>query len=817
MSEVVEDRYDPAAFEPKWAKAWVDSELFKAEDPATSTKPKFFCLDMFPYPSGDLHMGHLEAFTGPDVIARYRWMRGYNVLHPIAWDAFGLPAENAAIKRGVEPRGWTYANIEQQAQSFKRLGFSFDWSRRFNTCDPEYYRWTQYLFLKFYEQGIVYRKAAPTNWCPTDKTVLANEQVVGGRCERCDTPVVKRDLVQWFFRETDYAQRLLDDMSQLKGWSDRVLTMQRNWIGRSEGADVTFTVAETGDNLQIYTTRPDTLWGVTFMVLAAEHPLARKLVTGTSYAEEFEVFLQRVRSRSEIERTSVGHSRDGMFIGAHAINPVNDERIPIWVADYVLMEYGTGAIMAVPGHDSRDGDFARQYDLPIRTVIQPEDGTEAPIPYEGEGVMVNSGRFDGSATPGAISDVIKYLEEQGLGTGRVRYRLRDWNVSRQRAWGAPIPIIHCPTCKEVPVPYEQLPVELPVLTDWTPTGTGESPLAKDEAWSKVECPKCGGPARREADTMDTFVDSSWYFFRYAGPSDAAPFDPDGVAAWMPADQYAGGVEHATGHLLYSRFFTKVCHDMGLVPFTEPYPNLLNQGQVIMEGAAMSKSRGNLVAPREIVDEFGADTARVTMLFAGPFEADVDWADVSTQGTFRWLSRVWRVATSNAARMTADHATGDSALRRATHTAIAEVTAHIERAKFNTAISKLMVLSNEIADRAETSSDADVSEAVDALIRLLQPFAPFITAELWQRLGYEGDAALAAWPVADPELTRVDSVTMVVQVSGKVRDRIEVPTGISGEEMVELARSSEKVAGYLSGMEIAKTVVVAPKLVNFVVR
>ncbi|HVL33635.1 MAG TPA: leucine--tRNA ligase [Actinomycetota bacterium] len=813
-------RYDPSSIEPRWAEEWVATELFKAEPP-DGDKPKAYVLDMFPYPSGDLHMGHLEAFTGGDVIARYRWMRGYNVLHPIGWDAFGLPAENAAIKRGISPRPWTYKNIEQQAASFKRLGLSFDWSRRFNTCDPEYYRWTQWLFLKFLEADLAYRKASPTNWCPSCKTVLANEQVVAGRCERCDTPVTKRDLVQWFFKETAYAERLLDDMSLLTGWSERILTMQRNWIGRSEGADVTFRVEETGEDITVFTTRPDTLWGVTFFVLAPEHPVARKLTGMTGKGEDYDRFLRAVQGKTEIERTAMGRSREGMFTGAHAINPVNGQRIPIFIADYVLMEYGTGAIMAVPAHDQRDFEFARQHGLPVRVVIQPDaqslEGNTMAEAYAGEGVMINSGQFDGTRTPGGISKVISWLEEQGVGTGKVRYRLRDWNVSRQRGWGCPIPIVICPSCGDVPVPENQLPVLLPDLDDWTPAGTGESPLAKATDWVNVSCPRCGGDAKRETDTMDTFVDSSWYFFRYCNPTPDGALDRDAVAAWMPVDQYTGGVEHATGHLLYSRFFTKVLFDLGLVPFTEPYPNLLNQGQVILEGAAMSKSRGNLVAPAEIIDTYGADAARVTMLFAGPFEADVDWADVSPQGVFRWLSRVWRLVLDNEARVrNAPAPTGASELRKATHRAIEGVTHDLERARFNTAIAKLMTLGNTITD-AKDASGADVAEAVDALVRMLQPFAPFITQELWARAGREGPIAKAAWPAHDPSLTVVENVTMILQVNGKVRDRVEVPAGITGDEMRAMALASEKVRAHTEGKDVAQVIVVPPKLVNVVVR
>ena len=809
------NRYDPAAIEPRWASKWVDDRLYEA--PEDSPKPKYYCLDMFPYPSGDLHMGHLEAFTGGDVIARYWWMRGRNVLHPIGWDAFGLPAENAAIKRGIHPYEWTYANIEQQASSFKRLGMSFDWSRRFNTCDPDFYRWTQWLFLKFWEAGLAYRKAVAVNWCPTDKTVLANEQVVNGKCERCGTAVTKRDFPSWFFRESDYAQRLLDGLDTLTGWSDHIKTIQRNWIGRSEGADVHFTIEGRDEELVVFTTRPDTLWGATFMVLAPEHPLARELVQGTDREAEFEKFVERVRGRTEIERIAAGKRREGFDLGARGINPVNGENIPIWAADYVLMEYGTGAIMAVPGHDQRDFEFAQQEGLPVRAVIRPEGASEDPeLPYEGEGLMVHSGPLDGTPSPSGIPTVIDWLEQQNRGTRRIRYRLRDWNVSRQRYWGCPIPAIHCPTCGEVPVPESDLPVVLPDLEDYTPTEEGQSPLAKTD-WVNVKCPNCGGEARRETDTLDTFVDSSWYFFRYAGPTPDAVFDRDRVAFWMPADHYTGGITHATGHLIYSRFFTKVLNDLGLIPFDEPYPNLLNQGMVIMEGSAMSKSRGNLVTPSAIVDQYGADTARVTMLFAGPFEADVDWADVSPAGVFRWLSRVWRLVLERVSRMeNAREPQGDTPLRRATHHAIDGVTKDLERFRFNTAIAKLMTLTNQIAD-AKEASDGDVAEAVVTLVQMLAPSAPFIAEELWSRLGRDGSVHISSWPQADPTLVAEDTATMVVQVNGKVRNRIEVPTGIGEDEMLSLAKASENVRSHLDGKDIVKTVVVPPKLVNFVVK
>ena len=814
------ERYDPASIEPRWAQAWVDDRIFEARE--DSPQPKFYCLDMFPYPSGDLHMGHLEAFTGGDVIARYKWLRGYNVLHPIGWDAFGLPAENAAIKRGIHPKEWTYANIDQQARSFVRLGMSFDWSRRFNTCDPDFYRWTQWIFLKFHEAGHVYRKAVPVNWCPKDKTVLANEQVVNGLCERCDTPVTKRDFPSWFLRESDFAQRLLDGIDQqLGGWTERIKTIQRNWIGRSEGAEIRFRIEGRDEPLTTFTTRPDTLWGLTHIVLAPEHPLARELVAGTEREAEFDRFVEGVKQRSEIERVAVGRRRAGMNLGARAINPVNDESVPIWVGEHVLMEYGTGAMGAVPAHDQRDFEFARQENLPIRVVIQPDEGpplTEGTLtsPWENGGTMVNSGPLTGTRTPEGMAKVIGWLEEHGIGTGRVRYRLRDWNVSRQRYWGCPIPIVFCDTCGEVPVPESALPVLLPDLEDYTPTAEGLSPLAKTE-WVNAACPSCGGTARRETDTFDTFVDSSWYFFRYCGAPDDDVFDRDRVAFWMPADHYTGGITHATGHLIYSRFFTKVLNDLGIVPFDEPYPNLVNQGMVIMEGSAMSKSRGNLVTPSAIVEEFGADAARVTMLFAGPFEADVDWADVSAAGVFRWLSRVWRVVLERVEIVRAGGAeSDDSPLRRATHHAIDGVTHDLDRFKFNTAIAKLMTLTNEIAD-ATDAADGDVAEAARTLVQLLAPMAPFVTEELWHRLGGEGTVHMTSWPIPDPALIVESTATMVVQVNGKMRDRIEVPADVTEDAMVEIAMASEKVRSHLDGKAVVKTIAVPPKLVNIVVR
>ena len=644
-------RYDAAEIEPKWQQVWADEGLYRASEDPDDPRPRFYALDMFPYPSGDLHMGHAEAFSGGDAVARYQSMRGYNVLHPIGWDAFGLPAENAAIKRGVPPKEWTYANIEQQAASFQRMGMSFDWSRRLNTCDPSYYRWTQWLFTRFFAKGLAYRKNSPVNWCPHDHTVLANEQVIQGACERCGTMVERRDLTQWFYKVTDYAQRLLDDMDDLIDWPERVITMQRNWIGRSEGARVTFTIAETGEDIEVYTTRPDTLWGVTFFVFAVDHPAVERLAELGGTADQVAPLREQARTTSLVDREAAD-TKDGVFLGVHAVNPVNGERIPVYAAPYVLMEYGTGAIMAVPAHDQRDFEFARQHDLPVTVVIQPEGAepidpaamTEA-LPHDG--LMVNSGPFDGEPSPASIAKVIAWLEAEGKGHAEVNFRLRDWLLSRQRFWGAPIPIIHCPTCGEVAVPDDQLPVLLPDDADFTLGG--ESPLSRHPTWKHVSCPNCGGEAERDTDTMDTFVDSSWYYYRYCSPdAEDVPFRREDADRWMPVGQYTGGVEHAILHLLYSRFFTKVLYDLDMVGFVEPFPKLMNQGQVIYAGGSMSKSKGNIIEPMPLVERWGADSMRLIMLFAGPFEDDIDWKLISGDdpdrrpGVHSWLGRVFSV-------------------------------------------------------------------------------------------------------------------------------------------------------------------------------
>jgi leucyl-tRNA synthetase len=822
-STVAPERYDPQQVEPKWAAAWEEQALYRADESET-TRRRFYALDMFPYPSGDLHMGHLEAFSGGDVIARFKRRQGFNVLHPIGWDAFGLPAENAAIKRGIHPKTWTYRNIEAQRATFHRLGISFDWSRTFNTCDPDYYRWTQWLFLRMHERGLAYRKDSPVNWCPNDQTVLANEQVINGRCERCDAVVVKRQLAQWFFKITDYAQRLLDDMADLEGrWSDKVLTMQRNWIGRSEGAYVDFEVEGTGEPVRVFTTRPDTLFGATFFVLAPEHELAGRLVAGTGREDDFREFRERVGRESEIERLSTERDKEGVFLGAYAINPVNGERMPIWAADYVLTDYGTGAIMAVPAHDQRDFEFARKYGLPIRVVIQPDhpeaealDGDAMAEAWVGDGRMVNSEAYDGLPWEEGKRRITADLAERGRGEAAVNFRLRDWLVSRQRYWGCPIPIVHCPSCGEVRVPDDQLPVVLPDnVTDFVPKG--RSPLAAVEDWVNVDCPSCGGPARRETDTMDTFVDSSWYFLRYTGLDPERPFDGQRVARWMPVDQYTGGIEHAILHLLYSRFFTKVLYDMRMLGFTEPFERLLNQGMVVMQGAAMSKSRGNLVEPSRIIDEHGADVARLTMLFAGPFEDDVDWADVSPEGMGRWIQRVWRAVHGAVAD---PPGAADEELDRLAHRTTQAVTDDLERFRFNTAISKLMVLSNGLLEalRAGRGTAEQRRSAAERLVHMLSPLAPFLAEELWRRtLGHSESVHVAAWPGFDPELVRAERVTCVLQVDGRLRDRVEV-TADAGEELLrEVALDSPKVRAAVGGRPVARVIVVPPKLVNVVTR
>ncbi|MCD0451814.1 leucine--tRNA ligase [Actinocorallia sp. API 0066] len=818
-----EQQYDPRAVQDKWQARWAELDTFAASDDPADPRERRYVVDMFPYPSGDLHMGHGEVFAIGDVIARYWFHRGYNVLHPIGWDSFGLPAENAAIKRNAHPAEWTYANIETQANSFRRYGISFDWSRRLHTSDPEYYRWNQWLFTRFFERGLAYRKGGLVNWCPNDQTVLANEQVVDGKCERCHAVVVRRELTQWYFKITDYAQRLLDDMDQIEGgWSDRVLTMQRNWIGRSEGADVTFEIEGHGP-VTVYTTRPDTLYGATFFVVAADAPLAERIVAADRRAA-LDAYRAEVAKLSDIDRLSTEKEKTGVFLGVHAVNPVNGERIPVWAADYVLADYGHGAIMAVPAHDQRDLDFARAHGLPVKVVLETgaEDPNTTGTATPGEGRLVNSGPLDGLAKTEAISAIIRILEDKGLGHGTVNFRLRDWLLSRQRFWGTPIPIIHCPDCGEVPVPDEDLPVKLPDDlrgADLAPKGV--SPLAAATSWVNVDCPKCGGPAQRDTDTMDTFVDSSWYFLRYTSPHyTEGPFDPAKVKQWMPADQYIGGIEHAVMHLLYTRFFTKVLYDMGLVDFTEPFRRLLNQGQVINQGRAMSKSLGNGVDLGQQIDDFGVDAVRLTMLFGGPPEDDIDWADVSPGASQKFLARAYRVMTDVTSAPGVDFATGDVALRRFTHRTVDEVTRLVEGHRFNVAIARLMELTSaarKAIDSGPGPADPAVREAAEALAIMLSVATPYITEEGWEKLGHTGGSiARVPWPVAEPDLLVLDSVTCVVQVKGKVRDRLEVAPDIAEAELEKLALTSEKVRAAIGDAEIRKVIVRAPKIVNIVV-
>jgi leucyl-tRNA synthetase len=751
-------------------------------------------------------------------------MRGFEVLNPVGWDAFGLPAENAAIKRGIHPKTWTYENIAKHRASMERLGLSFDWSRVFYTCEPTYYKWNQWIFLQMYERGLAYRKAAAANWCPKDKTVLANEQVVAGRCERCDTLVEKRFLTQWFFKVTDYADRLLDDMDLLGGWTERLKSLQRNWIGRSYGAEVDFKIEGRDEPVTVFTTRPDTLWGATFFVVAPEHPLVDELVEGTGKDADLAEFRAEVGRLTEIDRTSEERDKKGMFTGKNAINPVNGELIPIWVADYVLMDYGTGAIMAVPAHDQRDFEFARTYDLPIKPVVKPIEG-DAPTDraFNGPGVMINSGPFDGTPTDGSVAKVTEWLEGQGLGRAAKNFRIRDWLISRQRYWGTPIPIIHCEKCGEVPVPESDLPVELPDDVDFNPS-EGSSPLASATDWVEVSCPSCGGPARRDSDTMDTFVDSSWYFHRYLDPrNDSAPFDPRKTNAWMPIDQYSGGVEHAVLHLIYARFLQKVFMDMGIAKDPEPFPALLNQGLVTMGGKRMSKSRGNIVEPGEAFERYGADALRLYMLFSGPPRQNFDWPEegVTSIGrvTAPWLQRVWRLCEEVADLPDGGEPAGASEepLHRLVHRTIKVVSADYDVFAFNTAIARLQELVNETYRyRATGGAHAGtLREVAETLLLLLAPMAPFLTEEEWRRLGHDGSVHKEPWPSFDPALATEDEVTMVVQVNGKVRATLPVPADITEDKMLEAALAAENVQVHLGGKDPAKIIARPPKLLSLV--
>jgi len=854
------ESYNPTILEEKWQRHWADQGLDRTvEDPS---KPKFYALSMFPYPSGNLHMGHVRNYTITDVIARVQRMRGYRVLHPMGWDAFGLPAENAAIDRGIHPAAWTEQNIAQMKDQLARLGLSYDWDREVATCTPDYYRWTQWLFLEFYRAGLAYQQEAAVNWDPVDQTVLANEQVdAEGRSWRSGAKVERKLLRQWFLKITAYAEPLLQDLEKLTGWPERVRLMQENWIGKSTGAQVTFTT-ESGDPLPVFTTRPDTLWGATFMVLSPEHPLVPQLTT-PAQGEAVHQYQAAAASKSDLDRSDETREKTGVWTGSYAINPVNQARLPIWIADYVLMGYGTGAIMAVPAHDQRDFDFARKFGLGIKVVVQPPDqagipeGQDLEAAWAGEGVMVNSdwlnglpaGKAPGQSVPVAIAG----LEARQLGQGQATYRLRDWLISRQRYWGVPIPMIHCEACGTVPVPLDQLPVLLPSNVEFS--GRGASPLAKLADWVQVPCPCCGQGARRETDTMDTFIDSSWYFLRYADARNPEkPFDLAKVQDWLPVDQYVGGIEHAILHLLYSRFFTKVLRDRGLVSCDEPFARLLTQGMVQASAyknpttgkyfpphqltdlthptdpatgeplevvyEKMSKSKYNGVDPQAVLARYGADTARMFILFKAPPEKDLEWDDADVEGQFRFLNRVWRLVTS------ADPSTqqgesqnptkADKDLRRAIHRAIHEITDDLDGDyQFNTAVSELMKLSNALQD-SDRKTSAVYFEGIYTLVKLLAPFAPHLAEELWQRLGQSGSVHQQPWPVADAQALVMDEITLVIQVLGKTRGTIQVPATADRDTLEQLARESEIAQRYIGDKTIRKTIVVPGKLVNFVV-
>ena len=813
--------YDFAYVQEKWLPIWDALEPFKSGR-ADDARPKKYVLDMFPYPSGDLHMGHAEAYALGDVIARYWIQKGFNVMHPIGWDAFGLPAENAAIKRNEDPRIWTYENIATQKASMRRYACSFDWDRVFNTCDPEYYKWNQWLFTKLHDRGLAYRKDSAVNWCPGCQTVLANEQVVAGLCERCDTAVTKKKLNQWYFKITDYADRLLDDMSELEGkWPEKVLLMQRNWIGRSQGANVNFVIEGRTEPVTIYTTRPDTLFGATFMVVAADSALAAELATGTPVEAEFKSYLEKIKAASDIDRLATDRPKSGVDLKRFAINPVNGEKLPIWASDYVLADYGTGAIMAVPAHDQRDLDFAKAMGLSVRVVVETgeEDPNETGIATTGDGKLVNSGSLNGLTKSDAIAAINKQLEADGLGKSARNYRLRDWLVSRQRYWGTPIPIVHCDKCGEVAVPDSELPLLLPDAKGLDLKPKGQSPLAAATEWVNTKCPKCAGPAMRDTDTMDTFVDSSWYYLRYPSSTNAnEPFNRAEIDTWLPVDQYVGGVTHAILHLLYSRFFTKVLYDMKMLSFTEPFTRLLNQGMVVMDGSAMSKSRGNLVRLSDELENHGVDAIRLSMVFSGPPEDDVDWSDVSPSGSVKFLSRAWRLSGDVTSAPGVDFSKGDISLRKATHKALHDAGFAVESFRFNVAVARVMELVNatrKAIDSGCGAADPAVREATEATAIMLSLVAPFTAEEMWERLGHKPAIATAGWPAVDPALLVDDEVEAVIQINGKIKDRMKVSPSISDADFEAAALALPSIVAELAGATPKKVIARAPKLVNIV--
>ncbi len=823
-------KYDFTAIEEKWRNKWLTEKTFKVtEDPS---RPKYYLLEMFPYPSGRIHMGHVRNYTIGDVVARYKRMKGFNVMHPMGWDAFGLPAENAAIKNKTHPAKWTYENIDYMREQLQRMGFSYDWDRELATCDPDYYRWEQQFFVELYEKGLVYQRITTVNWCEECQTVLANEQVIEGLCWRCDQQIKLRKMNGWFFKITDYAEELLAECDNLPGWPEKVLTMQRNWIGKSTGLEVAFPLEDRDESLSIFTTRPDTIFGVTFMSLAPEHPLVSKLTKGSEHAAAVKEFVERTIAQKQRQELDYEMDKEGVFTGSYCLNPFNGERIPIYVANFVLMEYGTGAVMAVPAHDQRDFEFARKYEIPVKVVIEPEgtklDGESMAEAYTEPGILTASGDFSNSASDEAKKAIIAFAEQKGLGQGQVNYRLHDWGISRQRFWGSPIPMIHCEKCGVQPVPIKDLPVLLPadVLIDQS----GKSPLHDLESFYKVDCPACGGEARRETDTMDTFVESSWYFARYCCPDYTdGPLKKEAVDHWLPVDQYIGGVEHAILHLLYSRFFTKILRDLGYLTIDEPISNLLTQGMVIKDGAKMSKSKGNVVDPNDLIEKYGADTVRLFSLFAAPPEKDLEWNAKGVDGSSRFLFRIFRFVTANhqsiidAPDRVSEDGLNDSsrALHRKTHQTIRKVGNDIEtRFHFNTAISAVMELTNLLFSATgegakEPADPAVVREAVIATITLLYPMTPHLCEELWQKIGHDTPMDEIKWPEYDAEAAKDDEITVVLQVNGKVRSRLQIEPGASKETLEEKALADANVLKFTEGKTIRKIIVVPNKLVNIV--
>ena len=820
------DKYNFSEIEKKWQTKWEKDDVFKVtEDP---DKEKYYVLEMFPYPSGKLHMGHVRNYSIGEVLARFKKMKGFNVLHPMGWDSFGLPAENAAIKHGVEPSKWTWENIGEMREQLKELGLSYDWDREVATCHPDYYKWMQWIFIQFYKKGLAYKKENPVNWCPSCQTVLANEQVVDGKCERCKTLVGKKDLSQWYFKITDYAERLLDNLEELPGWPNKVKLMQKNWIGKSIGAEVTFEIDGFDKGLDVFTTRPDTLYGVTYMVMAPEHPYLKELVAGSEYEEPVNAYVDKVQHMSDIERTSTTNEKTGQFTGRYAINPLTGKKVPIFISDYVLMDYGTGAIMAVPAHDQRDFDFAKKFDLEIIPVVDSDDPEvdvyDLKAAFAAEGTMINSEMFNGMNNKEAIEKIIDYLEEKKIGKKSINYKLRDWLISRQRYWGTPIPMIHCDDCGWVPEKEENLPVLLPADVQFT--GKGESPLATSKTFVNTTCPVCGKPAKRELDTMDTFLDSSWYFLRYCDPKNTeAPFGKDKADYWMNVDQYIGGVEHAILHLMYARFFQMALYDLGLVSTEEPFKNLLTQGMVIKDGAKMSKSLGNVVSPKEIIEKYGADTARLFILFAAPPERELDWSDKGVEGSFRFINRVYRMVydfSQNFSEVPDSYEVkgdADKSMAYWLNYAIKKVSDDIgERFNFNTAISTIMELVNEMYRYKEGAINPGLyGAAIKDLIIMLAPFVPHVTEEMWEHLGYEGSVHDQSWPEYDEKALVKDTVEIVVQVNGKIKEKLDIAGGLSKEEMEKTVMENEKVKGLIEGKNVVKVIAVPGKLINIVVK